>query len=202
MLLLVLDLLGVAVFALSGALAAVNAKLNVFGVVVLAMVTSIGGGVLRDLLIGNTPSTVRQWPIFVVQIVVALIVFRWHPPVSRLRNGVQLADAFGLALFVTTGTLTALAAGAPIATAGMVGVLSGIGGGMVRDVLLHETPTVLRHHFYAVAAAAGAVIVIVGTKLGFPQVAVAVVGAVVILVLRLYDLWRESKAEAAPAHST
>jgi uncharacterized membrane protein YeiH len=154
--LLVLDLVGVAVFAASGALAAVHARLDVFGVIVLAAVTALGGGIVRDVLLGVTPpSTLRQWPYLVVPAAVALLVFRWHPAVARLRRAVQLADALGLALFVVTGTRVALGTGAPAVTSALVGVITGVGGGVLRDLLLNEIPTVLRREIYALAAAAG-----------------------------------------------
>ncbi|QJY50093.1 trimeric intracellular cation channel family protein [Pseudonocardia broussonetiae] len=193
--LLVLDLLGVAVFAASGALAAVHARLDVFGVVVLAAVTALGGGVVRDVLVGVTPpSTLRQWPYLVVPAVVALLVFRWHPAVARLRRGVQLADAFGLALFVTTGTAVALETGAPAITAALVGVITGVGGGVLRDMLLNEIPTVLRREIYALAAAAGAAVVVAGDALALPQVPVALVAAVLVAGLRVLALWRRWNA--------
>lgn len=188
---LVLDLLGVAVFAASGALAAVHARLDVFGVAVLAAVTGLGGGIVRDVLLGVTPpSTLRQWPYLVVPAVVALLVFRWHPTVARLRRGVQLADALGLALFTVTGTSVALAAGAPAVTAAVVGSITGIGGGVLRDVLLTEVPTVLRREIYALAAAGGAVVVVLGDRLGAAPVPVAVAGAVLVAGLRVLSLWR------------
>jgi uncharacterized membrane protein YeiH len=189
--LVVLDLLGVAVFAASGALAAVHAKLDVFGVVVLAAVTAIGGGVVRDVLLGIVPPTsLRQWIYLVVPAVVALLVFRWHPAVARLRRAVQLADALGLALFVTTGTSVALATGAPAATSALVGVITGVGGGVLRDVLLREIPTVLRREVYAVAAALGAVVVVLGDRLALPPVPVALAAAALVAVVRVLALWR------------
>lgn len=193
--LLVLDLLGVAVFAASGALAAVHARLDVFGVVVLAAVTALGGGVVRDVLLGVTPpSTLRQWPYLVVPAVVALLVFRWHPAVARLRRGVQLLDAFGLALFVTTGTAVALETGAPAVTAALVGMITGVGGGVLRDMLLNEIPTVLRREIYALAAAAGAAVVVAGNALSLPQVPVALAAAVLVAGLRVLALWRRWNA--------
>lgn len=198
--LLVLDLLGVAVFAASGALAAVHARLDVFGVAVLAAVTALGGGIVRDVLLGVTPpSTLRQWPYLVVPAVVALLVFRWHPAFARLRRGVQLLDALGLALFVTTGTTVALAAGAPAVTAGLIGVITGVGGGVLRDVLLNEVPTVLRREIYAIAAACGAAVVVAGDRLGLPATPVALGAALLVAVLRVLALWRRWNApQAAP----
>jgi uncharacterized membrane protein YeiH len=196
----VLDLLGVAVFAASGALAAVHARLDVFGVTVLAGVTALGGGVVRDVLLGITPpTTLRQWPYLVVPLAVALLVFRWHPAVARLRRGVQLADALGLALFVTTGTTLALKAGAPAVTAGLVGVITGVGGGVLRDVLLNEIPTVLRRDIYAIAAVGGAAVVVAGDRLGLPPVPVALVAALLVAGVRVLALWRRWNAPVARA---
>jgi uncharacterized membrane protein YeiH len=189
--LVVLDLVGVAVFAVSGALAAVYARLDVFGVLVLACVTALGGGVVRDVLLGISPPTMlRQWPFLVTPVVVALVVFRFHPAVARLRRGTQLADALGLALFVTTATSTGLATGAPGVTSAIVGVITGIGGGVLRDVLLNEIPQVLQREIYAIAALAGATLVVVGTRLGITPVAVTLVAATVIAGLRIVALWR------------
>lgn len=191
----VLDLIGVAVFAASGALAAVHARLDVFGVGVLAAVTALGGGIVRDLLLGVTPpSTLRQWPYLLVPAVVALVVFRWHPAVARLLRGVQLADALGLALFVTTGTTVALSTGAPAITAALVGVITGVGGGVLRDVLLNEIPTVLRRDIYAIAAAAGAVVVVAGDRLALPPVPVDLGAAVLVAAVRVLALWRRWNA--------
>ncbi|HVL83746.1 MAG TPA: trimeric intracellular cation channel family protein [Pseudonocardia sp.] len=193
--LVVLDLLGVAVFAVSGALAAVQARLDVFGVVVLAAVTALGGGIIRDVLLGITPpTTLRQWPYLVVPAVVALAMFRWHPAVARLRRGVLLADAFGLALFATTGTAIALRTGAPAVTAVLVGMVTGIGGGVLRDVLLREIPIVLRREIYALAAASGAAVVAAGAALGLPPVPVTLGGAVLVAGLRVLALWRRWNA--------
>jgi uncharacterized membrane protein YeiH len=193
--LLVLDLLGVAVFAASGALAAVHARLDVFGVIVLAAVTALGGGIVRDVLLGVTPpSTLRQWPYLVVPAVVALLVFRWHPAVARLRRAVQLADALGLALFVVTGTTVALRTGAPAITCALVGVITGVGGGVLRDLLRGEIPTVLRREIYALAAAVGAVVVVAGDAVGLPALPVALGAAVLVAGTRLLALWRRWNA--------
>lgn len=196
--LVVFDLLGVAVFAASGALAAVHSRLDVFGVVVLAAVTALGGGIVRDVLLGVTPpSTLRQWPYLLVPAVVALVVFRWHPAVARLRRGVQLADALGLALFATTGTAVALGTGAPAVTAGLVGVITGVGGGMLRDVLLNEIPTVLRREIYALAAAGGAGVVVAGDRLGLPALPTMLAAAVLVAGVRGLALWRHWNAPVA-----
>lgn len=199
MLLNVLNLVGVGVFAASGALAAVRSRLDVFGVVVLGLTTALGGGVIRDLLLGvHPPTALRNWPYLLVAAVVSLVVFRLHPQVARLRRAMLLADAVGLGLFVTAGTSTALAMGLPGYAACLVGLVSGIGGGAIRDVLLREIPLVLRREIYAVAALAGAVLVAVGTRLGLPAGAVTVVGAVLVVLVRVVALWRKWNAPVPP----
>jgi uncharacterized membrane protein YeiH len=162
-----LDLAGCFVFALSGGLAAVRARLDVFGVVVVATVTAIGGGVLRDVLAGVTPpNALRHWPYLAVPAAAAVLVFVWHPQVNRMRRPIVALDAAGLGLFTVTGTRLALDHGLGPSGAVALGVLTGIGGGVVRDVLLREIPLVLRREIYALASAAGAVLVVVGSKVG------------------------------------
>lgn len=191
MLFLVLDLLGVAVLAFSGALAAIRARLDVFGVVVLGVITSLGGGVIRDVLLGITPpSTLRQWPYLTVATVVGLATFLVAPSKSLVRRIILVPDALGLALFVTTGTSTALTAGAPTVTASLVGAISGVGGGVVRDVLLREIPLVLHREIYALPAAVGAAAVAFGIRAGLPSTPVLLVTAVLIAGVRLLAIWR------------
>jgi uncharacterized membrane protein YeiH len=188
---LVLDLLGVAVLAFSGALAAIRARLDVFGVVVLGVITSLGGGVIRDVLLGITPpSTLRQWPYLTVATVVGLATFLVAPSKSLVRRIILVPDALGLALFVTTGTSTALTAGAPTVTASLVGAISGVGGGVVRDVLLREIPLVLHREIYALPAAVGAAAVAFGIRAGLPSTPVLLVTAVLIAGVRLLAIWR------------
>ncbi|MDQ3576832.1 MAG: trimeric intracellular cation channel family protein [Actinomycetota bacterium] len=198
MLLIVAELVGLAVFAASGALAAVHARLDVFGVVVLGLTTALGGGVIRDLLLGITPpTTLRDWPYIAVPVVVALAVFGFHPQVARLRRAVLLADAVGLGLFTVTGTATALAHNVPTYTACLIGMTAGIGGGALRDLLLREIPLVLRREIYALAALAGAVVVVAGQRLGWPAAPMAAIGAVLVTAIRLIALWRRWNAPVA-----
>lgn len=199
MLINVLNLVGVGVFAASGALAAVRARLDLFGVIVLGLSTALGGGVLRDLLLGvHPPVALRSWPYLLVAALVSVFVFLLHPQVARLRRAMLLADAVGLGLFVTAGTTTALAAHLPGYAACLIGMTSGIGGGAVRDLLLRQIPLVLRREIYAVAALAGAVLVVVGDWLRLPAGPVTVVGAVLIVVIRVLALWRRWNAPVPP----
>ncbi|MFT7839532.1 trimeric intracellular cation channel family protein [Saccharothrix sp. BKS2] len=195
MLLAALELVGIAAFAASGAVAAVRARLDVFGVVVLALTTALGGGTIRDVLLGvHPPAALVNWPYLAVAGGTGLVVFWAHPTVARLRRAVLLLDAVGLGLFVTGGTATALALGAPPYAACLVGMTTGIGGGALRDLLLREIPLVLRREIYAVAALAGAVVVVVGHQLGLPAALVSPVGSALIVGLRLLALWRDWNA--------
>jgi uncharacterized membrane protein YeiH len=194
-LLSVLNLLGVAVFAASGALAAVRARLDLFGVVVLGLTTALGGGVLRDVLLGVLPpENLRGWPGLAVAAGAALLVFWLHRHLARVRRAMLLADALGLGLFVTAGTTVALRHGLPSYAACLVGMTAGIGGGVVRDLLLRQVPLVLRREIYALAALAGAALVAVGDWLALPSGPVTVLAAAVVVAVRVLALWRHWNA--------
>ncbi|GGP33879.1 trimeric intracellular cation channel family protein [Saccharothrix coeruleofusca] len=201
MLLDALELIGIAAFAASGAVAAVRARLDVFGVVVIALTTALGGGALRDVLLGvHPPTNLVTWPYLLVASVTGVVVFRFHPALARLRRSVLLLDAVGLGLFVTSGTSTALALGVPAYAACLVGMTTGIGGGALRDVLLREIPLVLRREIYAVAALAGAAVVAAGDRLGLPAGLTALAGSALIVALRLVALWRRWNAPVPKEH--
>src|SRR4051795_5970489 len=183
---LVMDLAGCFVFALSGGLAAVRARLDVFGVVVVATVTAIGGGVLRDVLVGVTPpNALRHWPYLAVPAAAAVLVFIWHPQVNRIRRPIVVLDAAGLGLFTVTGTRLALDHGLGATGACALGVITGIGGGVIRDVLLREIPLVLRREIYALASAAGAVLVVLGDRVDELNLGWQIGAAVVVFAVRV-----------------
>jgi uncharacterized membrane protein YeiH len=195
----VLQLVGIGVFAASGALAAVRARLDVFGVAVVGMTTALGGGLIRDVLLGvHPPTALLHWEFLVVPAVVSLGVFWQHPRIVRLRRAMLLADAVGLGLFVTSSTVTALALGVPRYDAWLIGMTTGIGGGVLRDLLLREIPVVLRREIYALAALAGGVLVVLGDWLRLPQGPVAVVGSALVVAVRVVALWRRWNAPTAP----
>lgn len=168
--LLALDLVGTFAFAISGATIGVRSRLDLFGVLVLAFVTATFGGIARDVLIGALPpAALSDWTYLALSCLAGLVTFRWHARVERLRNPVQLSDAAGLALFAVYGAQKALAWGMAPFSAVLMGMLSGIGGGMARDILVNRTPVVLQAELYAVAALAGALIVVAGPGLGLPE---------------------------------
>ncbi|QUQ64438.1 trimeric intracellular cation channel family protein [Kutzneria sp. CA-103260] len=151
----VLQLVAVGVFATSGALAAVRARLDVFGVAVVGTTTALGGGVIRDVMLGvHPPAVLQNWPFLVVSASVSLIVYWLHPHIGWVRQAMLIADAVGLGLFVTSSTADALALGVPRYDAWIIGMTGGIGGGVLRDLVLREVPLVLRRDIYALAALA------------------------------------------------
>ena len=160
---LTLDLAGTAVFAISGAAIGVKYRLDVFGVCVLAFVAGNAGGMLRDVMLGATPpAALSGWHHVTVSLLAALLTFWWHPRLERLRTPILLFDAAGLGLFAVSGTEKALAFGLDPLVAAILGMLTGIGGGVLRDLLVNEIPTVLHGELYAVAALAGAAVVVAG----------------------------------------
>ena len=151
-LLLVLNLVGTFVFGLSGGMAGVRKQLDLFGAVVLAVVVGIAGGTIRDVLIGIPPQTFRDWRYLAVAAGAGLLTAVAHPEINRLQRPIDALDAAGLALFCVTGAATALAHRLGVVDAVILGAITGIGGGMLRDVLVGEIPTVLRGGLYAIPA--------------------------------------------------
>lgn len=184
--LVVFDLTGTFIFALSGAIAAVKHRLDAFGILVLCFVTGNAGGITRDLMIGAIPpAAINEWRYVAVSIFAGVIVFFAYPVINRLSSPVLLFDAAGLGLFCVAGADKALAFHAGPVAATLLGMTTGIGGGMVRDVLVMEIPTVLRTELYAVAALLGAAFTVVGQRLGMPLPVAATVGAALCIALRL-----------------
>ena len=180
-----LDLLGTFVFGISGAAAAVNRRLDIFGVLVLAFVAGNFGGITRDLLIGAVPpAALTETAYLVASVLAGVVVFFWPKGIDRLRGPVLWFDAAGLSLFAVAGAQKALDYGLGPVMSALLGMLSGIGGGMMRDVLLAEIPQILRADLYAVAALAGASVVVMGTMLGLSYWVSALVGAALCFGLR------------------
>ncbi len=194
----VLDLVGTFVFALSGASLGVQRGMDLFGVLVLAFVTAVVGGIARDVLIGAIPpASIASWHNLALAMVAGLVAFRFSRLFDRLLHPVQFFDAAGLGVFAVAGTQKALDHGIDWPMAAVLGMVSGIGGGMVRDVLTAQVPTVLRADIYAVAALAGALVVIAGAAAGLPAAAVALAGIALCVFLRLMALYRGWKLPIA-----
>jgi uncharacterized membrane protein YeiH len=190
-LLLVLDLCGTFVFALSGAIAGIKHRFDLFGVLVLSFAAANSGGIIRDVLIGAVPPPgIADWRYVVVSVLAGLATFRWGAVIARVKDAVLIFDAAGLALFAVSGAQKALAFHLGPVAAVLLGMLTGIGGGMVRDILSAEAPAVLRGDIYAVAGLAGAAVVVGGRMLGLPSTSVTILGAVVCFLLRFVGIRR------------
>ena len=158
---LALDLVGVFAFALSGGLVAVKKRLDLFGVLVLAGAAALGGGVMRDVLIGALPPVgISDWRLLTSALVAGLVTFLYHPGVERISRFVRILDAAGLAVFAIGGSLKALGAGMDPLTSVIVGGITAVGGGIVRDLLAGQVPEVLRREMYALPALLGSALIV------------------------------------------
>ncbi|HEY8010015.1 MAG TPA: trimeric intracellular cation channel family protein [Rudaea sp.] len=193
-----LDLAGTFVFALSGAMAGVKHKLDLFGVLVLSFAAANTGGIVRDILIGAVPpGAISDWHYLGVSLAAGFVTFYFPARITQRWNPVLLFDAAGLALFAVVGAQKALVYGLNPVMATLLGMLTGIGGGMARDILLAEIPTVLRTDLYALAALAGAAIVVVANVLQLPPGPAALVGAAFCFALRVLAIRRHWRLPVA-----
>ncbi|MBS1842054.1 MAG: trimeric intracellular cation channel family protein [Acidobacteria bacterium] len=194
----VLDLVGTFAFAISGATAGVKHKLDIFGVLVLSFAAATSGGIARDVLIGAVPpAALYDWRYMAVSLLAGLVTFFWSPLMDRLRSPVQLFDAAGLALFAVVGAGKALTFHLQPFAAVMLGILTGIGGGMVRDMLLSEIPVVFTAELYAVAALAGALVVVIGNALQLANAVTASIAMILCFGLRMMAIKRGWKLPVA-----
>jgi len=183
---LILDLVGVFVFALSGGLVAVRKRLDLFGVLVLAGAAALGGGVMRDLLIGATPPVgLSDWRLIATASLAGVVTFLFHPGVARISKLVRILDAAGLAAFAVAGARKALGAGTGPMSAVLVGAITAIGGGILRDVLAGQVPEVLRRELYAVPALLGATVVVLAYRMHHLTETVVWSAVVLVFVVRM-----------------
>ncbi len=190
--LLTLDLVGIFVFAISGGLVAVRNQLDIVGVVVLATATGLGGGVIRDVVIGAVPPpAVEDWRYLLVPVVAGMVTFWWHPAVGRLERVINVFDAFGLGLFCVAGALKAHEFGLGPVPAAALGMVTGVGGGIIRDLMVGRVPVIFRKsQLYAIPALAGAAVASTGAELGVPAAVIVGPAAAVTIGLRLLALNR------------
>ena len=197
---MVLDLGGTFVFAISGAAAAVKHRLDIFGVMVLAFAAGNAGGISRDVLIGAVPpAAIADWTYVGVSVLAGLLTFFGYSLIARLSNPVLWFDAVGLAFFAVAGTQKALLHGLNPLMAALLGMLTGIGGGMLRDVLVNEIPTVLRADLYALAALACAAVVAIGHALHIQPLVTTIVGGLLCFGLRFMAIQFGWHLPARPA---
>ncbi|MGI5169385.1 trimeric intracellular cation channel family protein [Spirillospora sp. CA-253888] len=198
-----LDLLGIFVFAVSGALAAVRQRLDVVGMVVLAEITALGGGILRDLVIGAVPpAAFTSLGYVLTPLAACVLVFFWHPQVARLLPAVMFFDAAGLGLFCVTGTLKALDHGLSPLHAVLLGVITAVGGGILRDMMSGQIPGVLYdRQLYALPAMLGAVVIAAAHSLDLHGATVTAGAALLAFALRVAAMrygWRTPRPRGVP----
>ncbi|MFC4502005.1 MULTISPECIES: trimeric intracellular cation channel family protein [Streptomyces] len=195
-----LDVVGIFVFAISGALLAVRKNFDVFGIAVLAEVTALGGGLFRDLVIGAVPpAAFTDLGYFLTPLLAALLVIFLHPQVERIQSAVNVFDAAGLGLFCVTGTTKAYGHGLGLTASAALGLATAVGGGVLRDVLANEVPSLLRwdRDLYAVPAIVGATMVALCIRWDALTPAAGALAAATAFVLRLLAMryhWRAPRA--------
>lgn len=184
---LVLDLAGTFAFALNGALTAVRvARVDIVGVITLALITALGGGIVRDVLLGALPpATFADWRYLLVATLGGLLAFALSRQLQRLAGPITVFDALGLSLFAVTGAAKALELGLGGGQAVLLGAVTAVGGGTIRDVLVRRVPTVLQSELYAIPAVLGALVVVVASGFGAPELLGALAGGLLCLLVRL-----------------
>jgi len=195
---LVLNLMGTFAFGLSGGILAVRKQMDLFGVLVLAVATGLGGGIMRDIILGHTPpATLNDWRYLAVAGSAGILVFLRYGRVVHHGRFIIGFDAVGLSIFTVTGTTIALDAGLSPAPAALLGMLTGVGGGVMRDVLAAEVPLIFRSEVYAVASMLGAIIVIVASQTGFSGIPAEILAALSTFILRMVSVQRGWKIPVA-----
>lgn len=202
MLLTVFDLCGTFFFALSGAALAAERRLDLFGVLTLAFAAAVSGGIIRDILLGDTPPpAIVDWRYLAVAVLAGLAGFVRPGWIASISGPVIVFDALGLGFFAVNGALKALEAGLNPLTAAILGMITAIGGGIVRDILVMRVPMVLRSEIYAVAALATGAVTAVGVNYGWPFWPVVIAAGALGTSLRLlayHQGWHLPKAQGAP----
>ena len=195
---LALNLMGTFAFGLSGGILAVRKHMDLFGVLVLSVATGLGGGIMRDVVLGRIPpATFTDWRYPAAAGLAGLLVFVWFSRVVHHGRFLTTFDAGGLSIFTVTGTTIALGAGLGPAPAALLGMLTGVGGGVLRDVLAAEIPLIFRSEVYAVASILGAVIIITASQAGFSGIPAEIVGALATFTLRMVSVQRGWKIPVA-----
>ncbi|WP_369134048.1 trimeric intracellular cation channel family protein [Modestobacter sp. I12A-02662] len=197
--LLGLDLLGTFAFALNGALTALrHTRLDIVGVVTLGMITALGGGILRDVLLDLPPATFNDWRYLAVAAGGGLIAFVSGRHLHRLNTPITVLDAAGLSLFAVTGAGKALQLGLGPAQAVILGAITGVGGGTIRDVLIRQVPSVLSSGLYAIPALLGATATVVMTSLDVDGPVPAVGAAALCFLIRMIGVHFDLDAPLPP----
>ncbi len=166
----ILDLCGTFVFAVTGGLKAVKNDLDILGIIVLSVITGVGGGIVRDIIIGlKTPMAFQDESYLIISIAASIIVFFWGGKIESRMTTIKILDAIGMGLFASIGARKAIVFGmGPIGIL-MMAVITATGGGMIRDIFVREVPAIIRIDIYATAALCGGIVVLVLNQLGIGE---------------------------------
>ncbi|HEX3043434.1 MAG TPA: trimeric intracellular cation channel family protein, partial [Bacillota bacterium] len=180
-----LDFFGTFAFALSGALTAIKKDMDLFGIFVLALVTAIGGGTIRDILMGIAPVFFLNQPVYIyLSVAAAFCAFFFHRGLFKINSVILIADAIGLGTFVCLGVSKALAAQVSFTGAVLLGLITAVMGGIIRDLLENEIPAVLIRDFYAMTCILGGITYVLLYKLGISQDIIVLLTAGLVITLR------------------
>lgn len=183
------DLLGTFAFAISGAVAAEQRRLDLFGVFAMAYLTATGGGIFRDLCLGALPPVgISDWRYFACSVIAATFSIWARPMVDRIRHPVTFFDSFGLGFYAVVGAHKALLYGSNVEVAIVLGAVTAVGGGALRDVALNRVPIILQKEIYALAAVVGATVQVIGQKMGWWVAATPWFGASLCCLIRYLAL--------------
>jgi len=196
---LILDLVGTFAFALNGGLTAVRAaKVDIVGVITLGMITAMGGGILSDMILNVQPATFQDWRYLAVAAAGAFIAFAFSWVLDRLSGPIEILDAIGLSVFAVSGATKAMDFGLGPVQAMILGTLTAVGGGTIRDALILRIPSVLSEGLYAIPAFIGAAITVFATQLELYAVAAAITAAVVCWLIRVIGVYFKLNAPRPP----
>lgn len=199
MFILVLDLVGTFAFALNGGLTAVRAaKVDLVGVITLGMITAMGGGILRDMMLNVPPATFQDWRYLAVAAAGALIAFAFSWVLNRLTGPIEILDAIGLSVFAVSGASKAMEFGFGPVQAMILGTITAVGGGTIRDALILRIPSVLSEGLYAIPAFVGAAITVLAIEFDFDGMAAAISAAVVCWLIRVVGVYFKLNAPRPP----
>lgn len=181
----IIDYLGTFAFAISGIRLASKKEFDLFGAFIVGMVTAVGGGTLRDTMLGMSPFWMTEWIYFAITLLALVLYVFFHKYINKVGGTIFLFDSIGLALFTVVGFQKTLDAGFPIWTANLMGMMTGAAGGVVRDILINEVPLIFRRDIYALACIAGGLLYTIGVLLGLPLVVSQLVCAATVVVIRV-----------------
>jgi len=182
----IIDYIGTFAFAISGIRLASKKNFDLFGAFIVGMATAVGGGTLRDIMLGHSPFWMTQWVYLAIVAFSLLIFILFHKGIQKVSNTLFLFDTIGLALFTVVGYEKTFSAGFPFWAACIMGMFTGAAGGVIRDILINEVPLIFRRDIYALACLVGGLVLAAGMWLGFSDMISQLACAVSVILMRIF----------------